>query len=365
MRQTEGSSTLELEATPRKTSRPAPAHPRPEPIVAPAAPDSGWDDASPFGLQALRRDELQLLKEDAISWLAMALSVRGTRAQIRDPQFVAKILSWYRDWVDDYQVVHLIERSLWINGHSDLVMTLTKNPSQIADNPPKAIMETLARAHVIHPQATIYYGVPLFGDEKTADGLPIPLTAAEVRAEHARRIKAAQTHALRWGWFYRALLRGVRFPAACGRFAGRVWQGGRKVVQGVVDYWKQMRLDSRRRCRAMTRAQMEYNRFGRSWTRIPEHTTTLGYLAAGTVELAQIAQHQIEQLILPATVAGMAGGGFSIASLIPTLIVPLTVIPCDPFLFIELPDEPSKLRFLGHWYWQGQVLGKQKLHLHV
>jgi hypothetical protein len=43
----------------------------------------------------------------------------------------------------------------------------------------------------------------------------------------------------------------------------------------------------------------------------------------------------------------------------------MTIVACDPFLFIELPDEPGKFRFLGHWYWQGPPKGKQKLHLHV
>jgi hypothetical protein len=48
-----------------------------------------------------------------------------------------------------------------------------------------------------------------------------------------------------------------------------------------------------------------------------------------------------------------------------TIIVPLTIVSADPFLFIELPDEPGKLRHLGHWYWQGPVQGNRKLHLHA
>jgi hypothetical protein len=37
---------------------------------------------------------------------------------------------------------------------------------------------------------------------------------------------------------------------------------------------------------------------------------------------------------------------------VPLFLAPAAVIACDPFLFIELPDEPGKLRMLGHWYWQ-------------
>ena len=50
---------------------------------------------------------------------------------------------------------------------------------------------------------------------------------------------------------------------------------------------------------------------------------------------------------------------------VPLFLAPAAVIACDPFLFIELPDEPGKLRMLGHWYWQQQEDGSKKLHVHV
>ena len=56
--------------------------------------------------------------------------------------------------------------------------------------------------------------------------------------------------------------------------------------------------------------------------------------------------------------------GLTLSTLAPLFITPMTIIACDPFLFVELLDEPGKLRHLGHWYWQ-DVCGRKKLHLHV
>jgi len=327
--------------------------------------DAELEDASPFGVQALMRDELQILKEECVSRLAIILGTRGTRAQIRDPEFVKRTLARYPDWIEEYRVVHLIEKSLWINGQSDLVMTLARNPSQIPDNPPEEIQGTLARAHVLHPQGTVWYGVPLFGEETTPEGLPIPLTAAQVREEHRRRIAAAQQHALRWGWIYRIGLGMARLPSRAMNVLRGVGLGVRAVGHGIAEYGRRARRDSRRRAKAMAEAQREYCRHGRTWTVIPEHTTELGRIAASGLEAAAFVQAGARHLAVPAIVAQAALTGVSIASLIPTLLIPLTVIPCDPFLFIELPEEPGKLRFLGHWYWQGKVHGQQKLHLHV
>ena len=50
---------------------------------------------------------------------------------------------------------------------------------------------------------------------------------------------------------------------------------------------------------------------------------------------------------------------------VPLLFIPLTVVSCDPFLFVELREEPGKLRHIGHWYWQKRDGGRDKLHLHV
>jgi hypothetical protein len=62
---------------------------------------------------------------------------------------------------------------------------------------------------------------------------------------------------------------------------------------------------------------------------------------------------------------GMIAAPLAVAKFAPLIFVPLTVVACDPFLFVELPDEPGKLRHLGHWYWQTQPEGGQKLHLHA
>ncbi|MEZ6124202.1 MAG: hypothetical protein R3C49_13650 [Planctomycetaceae bacterium] len=69
--------------------------------------------------------------------------------------------------MDEYRIIHLIERSLWFDGRRDFVMQMTRNPSQIADNPPAEIRRALARAYTLHPDATVWYGVPLFGEERT------------------------------------------------------------------------------------------------------------------------------------------------------------------------------------------------------
>ena len=115
----------------------------------------------------------------------------------------------------------------------------------------------------------------------------------------------------------------------------------------------------------MAEAQREHCRFGRTWTHVPEHTTHLGRIQESTLAAAGFVEEKTRQFAIPAMIAQAALTGVSIASLVPPLLVPLTVIPCDPFLFVELPGEPGKLRFLGHWYWQGKIHGQQKLHLHV
>ena len=132
------------------------------PLVA----DMGIEDNSPFGLQGLRRETLTLLKASAVKPLAASLALSGSRQQIADPAVSEKLLTRNSHWVDEYRVIHLIERSLWFEGRCDFVMQMMRNPSQIPDNPPAEIRAALARAYTLHPEATVWYGVPLFGDEK-------------------------------------------------------------------------------------------------------------------------------------------------------------------------------------------------------
>ncbi|MDB5341801.1 MAG: hypothetical protein JWP89_178 [Schlesneria sp.] len=321
-----------------------------------------FEDDSPFGLQGLMRESISILKPDCVTRLAITLALRGTRRQIRDMSFVNRVLSYDPSWLDEYQVVHLIERSLWIQGHSDLVMTLTRNPTQIPDNPPPKIMQALARANALHPTSTVWYGVPVFGDDKNADGLPIPVTANQVRAEADRRIRAAQQHALWWGWAYRGLMSAVRFPGRCWQFAklaaGMVWGAAR----GVAAYCQRARDDARRRARAEIQAQLEYYRSGCSQTLIPAHTTWLGQ---GLDTGAMMLEYQAALAAYLAPLVGASTAPLLVAKFAPLLFIPLTIVSTDPFLFVELPDEPGKLRHLGHWYWQDQPKGRQKLHLHV
>lgn len=325
--------------------------------------DMGLDqEASPFGLQGLQRETVQILRADCIDRLAVALTLRGRRKQIRDDQFVQETLRRHPEWIEEYRVVHLIEKSLWINGRSDLVMTLVKNPSQIPDNPPPAIRRTLSQAYAIHPEATIWYGVPLFGEEVTPDGLPIPLTAAEVRTEAQRRVAAAQTQALRWGWAYRMALRTLALP-------GLGWQVGRAVGQRIrgawmrgVETYRQVRRDARRRTLAAIKAEWEHQRLGRCETQVPEHTTSTGQVAVRVLEGLFFTTELVSYV---APIAGTASLPILISKMIPLFIVPMTIVATDPFLFLELPDEPGKLRHLGHWYWQTQPNGKPKLHLHT
>lgn len=335
------------------------------PAISPAFRTADFDDGSPFGLQGLMRESLQIVKPDCIARLAITLALRGTASQIRDPEFVERELSYHPEWIDEYQVVHLIERSLWIQGHSDLVMTLTRNPTQIPDNPPAKIRQALARAYTVHPESTIWYGVPLFGDETTSDGLPVPVTAQQVRAESARRIQAAQQHALWWRWMYRSALEASRIPARCWRFGSHICHRIQYCTGRVVQYWKRARADARRRVRAAIKAELERYRMGCSQTEIPEHTTWLGRsLDAAGLALELIA-YQATLVGYVAPFVGSAAVPLAISSFAPLLLVPMTIVSADPFLFVELPDEPGKLRHLGHWYWQTQTTGEQKLHLHV
>lgn len=327
--------------------------------------DFGLDEeASPFGLQGLKRETMTILKSECVTKLAATLALRGTKSQIRDPQFVQSILDRNEAWQDEYRVVHLIEKSLWINGRSDLVMSLLKNPSQIPDNPPREIHQALSRAHAIHPEATIWYGVPLFSDEVNADGLPIPLTAAEVREEAQRRIAAAQQHALRWGWFYRGLVGAMRVPGRIGHAGYVVQQRCVRAGQRMTEFFRRARRDSKLRAQAAMRAEMEHHRFGCSFTQMPEHSTWLGRTAAFMVELGYMFQEMLNYAAPIAGLAGMASVPLTIAKIIPMFMVPMTIVAADPFLFVELPEEPGKLRHLGHWYWQVQN-GESKLHLHA
>ncbi len=331
--------------------------------------DDAWlEDVSPFGLQGLRRQTISLLKADRVGALAANLALRGTRKQIRDETFVANTLASSNNWCDNYQVVHLIEKSLWINGRSDLVMTLVPNPSQIPDDPPPRIREALTRAYALHPQATVWYGVPLFSDQCNAQGLPIPLTAQQVEAENRRRIQAAQTQALRWRWLYRAARQLVATPGYCARIAGNCRRRVRLIARKGWEHVQQARMDAKRRQKARIISELEYARYGRSSTAIPAHSTLLGRVASNGMKSAELAW---ELFAIPTSVAGAAGMTAALIQIAPTLFVtpttfvPLAVVSCDPFLFVELPGEDRKLRHLGHWYWQGNVHGKKILHLHV
>jgi hypothetical protein len=325
---------------------------------------SEFEDSSPFGLQGLKRKALRLLKPDCISKLAVALAMHGSRDEIRGEGLALGLIARHPEWRDEYEVVHLIEKSLWINGRSDLVMTLTPNPSQIPDSPPQQIIDALTRAYVLHPEATVWYGVPLFGDQTTPDGLPIPLTAQEVREEQDRRIQAAREQALKYRWAYRAAASAAQVPSMIGRFARRVWTRGEAFCQAVSDYQERMRRDTRLRERVRMINELDYIQYGRCCTAMPEHTTFVGRIREQAMRAADIAAGRM------ATPAGMTalsipGVALTIQTLIPLLYVPATVVTCDPFLFMELPDEPGKLRHLGHWFWQTDAQGKKRLHVHV
>lgn len=336
-----------------------------QPEWSPVAETELWEDNSPFGLQGLARESLQILKPDCVNRLAVTLALRATRKQLHDPDYVNRVLSWHPNWVDEYQVVHLIERSLWIQGHSDLVMTMIRNPSQIPDNPPPKIMQALSKAYMLHPDAAIWYGVPLFGEETNAQGLPIPVTAAEVKAESQRRVEAARQHALRWGWMYRAALKAVRVPTACWAYAQACRDRCVNSVRRFSGYINKTREDARRRVRAMAMAESERCRFGYSFTEVPEHRTTLGR----SMETACVI---LEIMLYQASVAGYASPFLAtlttplmIAKFAPIIFSPVPLMLMDPFLFVELSGEPGKLRHLGHWYWQKHEEGHETLHLHV
>ncbi len=332
---------------------------------SPILEDFELEDNSPFGLQGLARNTLQIIKPNCITRLAITLALRATREQIRDRDYVNRVLSWHPEWVDEYQVVHLIERSLWIQGHSDLVMTMIRNPSQIPDNPPPKIREALSRAYMLHPDATVWYGVPLFGTETNSEGLPIPVTASEVRAEADRRMEAAQQHALRWGWMYRAALTAARIPSMCWHAGVLARQRLQRAVEGMKSYWQKARKDARLRARAIYQAELEHCRYGCSHTAIPEHTTVLGRSLESACVFMELVIYEASIVGRASPFLGLMATPIAIAKFVPMLIVPMTMVSVDPFLFVELPEEPGKLRHLGHWYWQQKPLGRKKLHLHL
>ncbi|MEI8018603.1 MAG: hypothetical protein WCH39_10425 [Schlesneria sp.] len=332
---------------------------------SPVTSGTEFDDNSPFGLQGLARDSIQIIKPECVKQLAVRLALRATRSQIQDDDYVNQVLSLHPEWVDEYQVVHLIERSLWIREHSDLVMTMVRNPSQIPDNPPRKIIDALTRAYSLHPEATVWYGVPLLGDQTNHDGLPIPVTADEVRVEAKRRIAAAREHALRWGWFYQAAMTTLRIPSLCWYSVQAIGNRIQHGIDRVNDYWKKCRQDARRRARAIYMAEHERCRFGFSKTLIPEHRTWLGQSLETACVILELMAYQSTVAASASPFFGLVAAPLAMIKFAPLIFVPLTVVSCDPFLFVELPEEPGKLRHLGHWYWQNQPQGQQKLHLHL
>ena len=331
-----------------------------------ALPDQyDFEDSSPFGIQGLARGSIQILKPECVNRLAVKLALRATAAQIKDDEYVARTLSYHPDWFEEYQVIHLIERSLWIQGHRDLVMTMTRNPSQIPDNPPEKILTALSAAYQHHPDANVWYGVPMFGEQKKEEGLPIPVTADEVRQEAKRRIDAAREHALRWQWFYQSALYTMQIPTKCQHYGTLAANRIRASVQHVADYWKKSRQDAKRRVRAMCMAELERCRMGRAVTVVPEHRTRLGRALETSALLLELILFQVKVVGAVTPVYGILSAPLMIAPYIPALFVPALIIPLDPFLFVELKEEPGRLRHIGHWYWQKQDNGQDKLHLHV
>lgn len=336
------------------------------PLVA----ELGFEDSSPFGLQGLERDTLTVLKPDSIKQLAAALALSQSRQELNDSQVAETLLDRNPQWSDEFRVVHLIESSLWFERQKDFVMQMLRNPSQIPDNPPAAIRRALAKAYAMHPEATVWYGVPVFGDKNNADGLPIPLTAPQVREEASRRLAAAETHARRMGWFYRLLQRIQYLPRSGRRMVRRGWVAMKGCWQRFVADYRTARKDAKRRNRAMARRQLEYTRCGKSTTFVPEHSTSLGRSAALVSDAGQRVGSKLAMLEDLAenhqyATAGAATLPLAALSILPLFLKPAAVIACDPFLFIELPDEPGKLRMIGHWYWQPQPNGQDTLHVHV
>lgn len=342
----------------------------------------GWSielsgEASDFGLIGLRRETLRILKPEFVNELALQLALRGTREEITSGELTARLLTRYPDWQQEYQIVHLIEKSLWIQGQSDLVMTLTKNPSQIPDRPPQKVLTALSKAHLEHPDANVWYGVPLFSDQVNADGLPVPLTAAEVRAEHRRRLEGAQQHAARYRLLYRAMAFLLSLPLLMLRGARALLMRLRGRWQRIVNYYRRYRRDVRRRQSAAVVAELAYCRYGHANHEIPEHTTLLGQVTEQGWSAALRLQGLTSQIggVVPMTPGTghliVLGNMMPLAPLFMFMefspfFVPAMIISADPFLFVELADEPEKLRHVAHWYWQGSHhTGKQKLHLHL
>lgn len=339
------------------------------PLVA----DMGIEDCSPFGLQGLRRESIVLLKTEAVKQVAAALALGGARQKTDAAGLLSGLFERNPHWIEEYRVIHLIERSLWFEGRCDFVMQMIRNPSQIPDNPPAEIREALATAYTLHPEATVWYGIPLFGELKNSDGLPIPLTASQVREEAARRVLSAQNYASRLGWLYRTLWRIQRLPLSCRQICRRKWLAARGSLTRLVWEFRRARIDAKRRNRAAVRAQLEYARTGKSTTIVPEHTTRLGKVASrAAVTLGQVENHL--EMAAAKTEEFFENHRYAAASVavlpaialqaLPLFLAPAAIAACDPFLFIELPSEPGKLRMIGHWYWQPRN-GSEMLHVHV
>src|SRR5262245_19166626 len=90
---------------------------RERPVFSSVTDTTGMDVRSPFGPQGLSRNTIQILKPNCIERLAITLALKGNKDQIRDPEFVSRQLSLSPEWQEEFQIVHLVERSLWLQGH--------------------------------------------------------------------------------------------------------------------------------------------------------------------------------------------------------------------------------------------------------
>jgi hypothetical protein len=185
---------------------------------------------------------------------------------------------------------------------------------------------------------------------------------------------AAQKHAEGLGWFYRMLLRINRMPQTCRQAVHVEVLKIKSLWQRTVTEYRMARKDAQGRARAQARADFEYYRTGKSTTVVPEHSTRMGQYASRAAQSLLKMEHRLgrsadftEEFMERHSYAavGLAILPMMALQVVPLFLAPAAVIACDPFLFIELPDEPGKLRMLGHWYWQQQADGSKKLHVHV
>ena len=290
-------------------------------------------DACPFQPYAKLGRNVHALKPSGIE--AMADWWAATDLPTPNDAFAAALQA-HPQWFDSYTLISAFDRSLMLPGHQNLVMHLVEDPTQIPDRPPTSIIERLLVAERMYPTAKIYYAEPVFAVSSDPSKLPVPMTENAFLCEAGQRILKAQALAKRWAWYYWAV-----------RCA--------KALDSKYDAW----------CKSheIARIKAEMEGIERLTKDVSEITARHGEGMGRTITPPEMMRlMEFERRLLVRRLKSSTPD--TVLSLSMEAQLDIIMRRIDPLLLLELPEEPGKLRLIGHWFWH-KTNGKECLHLHL